>query len=70
MKTNIVKVGEKHAVIIPKNLQNVMRDWDAANIELQEGKLVISSQKKNQGVLMTDNWADENLLTDLSNEFL
>ncbi len=72
MKTDIVKVGKSHAIIIPQHLQHLFSGTSSVHVELLDGMLMIS-QNENNAVsrqLYQDDLTTEELLTDLSNELL
>lgn len=72
MKTDIVKVGKSHAIIIPQHMQHLFSGTSCVHVELLDGMLMIS-QNENNAVsrqLYQDDLTTEELLTDLSNELL
>ena len=72
MKTDIVKVGKSHAIIIPQHLQHLFSGTSSVHVELLDGMLMISQDESNSTAvfrqLYQDDLTTEELLTDLSNE--
>lgn len=74
MKTDIVKVGKSHAIIIPQHMQHLFSGTSSVHVELLDGMLMISQDESNSKAvsrqLYQDDLTTEELLTDLSNELL